>query len=112
MGMGDYLSEKAEIEYAMAERKREAWEVENYIEGEKVEMVDIYVAKGMTQEDAVGTSVVVFVRASSRALCVRTHWSILRVHRTPKKTPPSVHQYCVQVQGVVCGHDDGRRARS
>jgi VIT1/CCC1 family predicted Fe2+/Mn2+ transporter len=52
MGVGDYLSERAEIDFARNEMRREAWEVENYIEGEKREMIELYVAKGMTEEDA------------------------------------------------------------
>lgn len=34
MAIGDYLSTKAEIEYQADERKREAWEVKHYPEGE------------------------------------------------------------------------------
>jgi len=52
MAIGDYLSTKAEIAYAAAEREREAWEVENYPEGEKLELIELYVAKGMEQKDA------------------------------------------------------------
>lgn len=52
MGLGDYLSEKAEQEYIINEMKREQWEVENYLEGEKREMVDLYQGKGMTLADA------------------------------------------------------------
>lgn len=52
MGFGDFLSSQAELEYARNERKREAWEVDNYIEGEKKEMVEIYMKKGMTKEQA------------------------------------------------------------
>ncbi len=33
MGVGDYLSEKAEIDFARSERAREKWEFENYKEG-------------------------------------------------------------------------------
>ena len=51
--LGDALSTKAENEYILAERKREAWEFENFREGEIKEMVDLYVnAKGMDKEDA------------------------------------------------------------
>ncbi|OUS47573.1 Ccc1 family, partial [Ostreococcus tauri] len=56
MGFGDYLSSKAELEYARTEKKREKWELENYPEGEKREMIELYMARGMTEEDA--TSVI------------------------------------------------------
>jgi len=52
MGMGDFLSSKAENDYTNEERKREAWECEHYIEGEVSEMVHLYVEKGMTENDA------------------------------------------------------------
>jgi len=52
MAAGDYLSTKSEMEYNAAERQREEWEVENNPEGEKLEMEEIYVEKGLAQEDA------------------------------------------------------------
>jgi len=52
MGMGDFLSSKAENDYTKEERKRELWETENYIEGEIEEMIKIYTDKGMTEKDA------------------------------------------------------------
>jgi VIT1/CCC1 family predicted Fe2+/Mn2+ transporter len=52
MAIGDYLSTKAEAEYNRAERRREAWEVEHYPEGEKKELVELYVEKGLSEEDA------------------------------------------------------------
>eukprot|EP00542_Grammatophora_oceanica_P011812 CAMPEP_0194045484 /NCGR_PEP_ID=MMETSP0009_2-20130614/16813_1 /TAXON_ID=210454 /ORGANISM="Grammatophora oceanica, Strain CCMP 410" /LENGTH=257 /DNA_ID=CAMNT_0038690347 /DNA_START=142 /DNA_END=915 /DNA_ORIENTATION=+ len=52
MGVGEFLSSKAENEWILSERRREAWEMENYPEGEIKEMVDIYVSRGMEQQDA------------------------------------------------------------
>jgi len=52
MGVGDTLSAKAENDHVLAERKREAWEFDNYKEGEVKEMVELYMAKGFTREDA------------------------------------------------------------
>lgn len=52
MGMGDALSTKAENDYIMAERKREAWEYDEDLEGEVNEMIDLYVQRGMKREDA------------------------------------------------------------
>ena len=66
MAVGDYLrlpliavfdahvacSSKAEDDHKAAERRRERWEMDNVPEKEKQEMVDIYVAKGVSQADS------------------------------------------------------------
>jgi VIT1/CCC1 family predicted Fe2+/Mn2+ transporter len=52
MAIGDYLSTKAENEYYLSEREREEWEVDTYPQGEKREMVEIYMQKGMSKSDA------------------------------------------------------------
>lgn len=52
MGVGEFLSSKANNEWILSERARENWEMENYPEGEICEMIDIYKERGMTQEDA------------------------------------------------------------
>ena len=52
MGVGEFLSSKAENEWILSEKRREEWELENYREGEIQEMIDIYTSKGMSPEDA------------------------------------------------------------
>lgn len=52
MGLGDYLSEMAENNFVNKEREREMWETNNHLEGEKQEMIEIYMTKGLSEEDA------------------------------------------------------------
>jgi vacuolar iron transporter family protein len=52
MGVGEFLSSKANNEWILSERARESWEMENFPEGEIAEMIDIYKERGMSQEDA------------------------------------------------------------
>ena len=53
MSLGDYLSSKSEMEFYVKEREREKWEVENNPEGEKIEMIELYQAKGIDRDDAI-----------------------------------------------------------
>jgi len=52
MGVGEFLSSKAENEWILSERQREEWEMENYPEGEIREMIEIYENRGMDRADA------------------------------------------------------------
>lgn len=52
MGVGDFMSSKAELDLIRQERKRELWECENFLQGEMDEMVDIYSDKGIKREIA------------------------------------------------------------
>lgn len=69
MSIGDYLSSKSQTEYEAAERARESWEVDNYPQGEKRELVEIYKGRGMSKEDA---SAVVDVIAKDKKSWVDT----------------------------------------
>ncbi|MBI4210914.1 MAG: VIT1/CCC1 transporter family protein [Candidatus Diapherotrites archaeon] len=51
MAVGNYLSMKSQQSYYLAERKREEWEVENYPEGEKEEIRQIYSRKGFAGQN-------------------------------------------------------------
>ena len=52
MGVGEFLSSKANNEWILSERRREEWELENYPDGEIQEMIEIYEQKGMSSTDA------------------------------------------------------------
>ena len=52
MAFGEFLSSKAEREFHAAERARETWEFENHPEGEKQELIELYVEKGLSTEEA------------------------------------------------------------
>ena len=51
MGVGNYLGTKSELDYIKKERKREEWEIENYPEGEKMEIRHIFHKKGFRGKD-------------------------------------------------------------
>lgn len=52
MGFGEYVSGEVERENAIMERRREEWEVENSFDLEVDEMVQIYMTKGLSFDDA------------------------------------------------------------
>ena len=52
MAVGAFLSSKSEQEYYDREYQREAWEVEHFPKGERSELLEIYRAKGYSDEDA------------------------------------------------------------
>jgi VIT1/CCC1 family predicted Fe2+/Mn2+ transporter len=52
MGFGEFVSGDAERDHALMERSREEWEVKNCKEMEMAEMVEVYMAKGLNEEDS------------------------------------------------------------
>src|SRR5574340_67051 len=52
MATGSYLSTKSEQEYYRKEWEREAWEVENFPDGERAELIAEYGQRGYTDEEA------------------------------------------------------------
>jgi VIT1/CCC1 family predicted Fe2+/Mn2+ transporter len=52
MGFGEFVGGDAERDHALMERARETWEVENCKEMEIDEMVRIYEARGISEEDS------------------------------------------------------------
>ena len=52
MATGAYLSTKSEQEYYRKEWEREAWEVEHFPDGERMELIDVYRGRGYSEEDA------------------------------------------------------------
>lgn len=52
MALGDFISSKSEAEFVRLEREREQWEVNNIQECEEEEMRQIYMEKGMSEQDA------------------------------------------------------------
>jgi len=52
MGAGEFLSSRSYNSYVLKEREREMWELQNFPEGEIAEMVQLFVARGMSRADA------------------------------------------------------------
>lgn len=61
MGVGDFISERAELDYHRSEMKREQHELIHKPNAERLEMIEIYMKKGMTEQHA-GTVVDILMR--------------------------------------------------
>lgn len=53
MGFGEYISNESSRTFYNSERKRELWECNNFLDGEKNEMINLYVNKGLQKQDAI-----------------------------------------------------------
>lgn len=94
MGVGEFLSSKAENEWILSERRRENWEMENYPEGEIREMIDIYVERGMSLEDA---TVVIQTMAKYKDFFV----DIMMTEELGLQVPEEDHKTESMKEGVV-----------
>jgi len=52
MGAGEWLSSRSYSNFVRKELERETWELDNFPEGEVLEMIDLYEQRGMSREDA------------------------------------------------------------
>jgi len=84
MAFGDFLSTRAEQHYAAGERCREEWELENYPDGEKQELREVYEEKGLSAEDA---TVIVDILVKHPKVMIDTmmveELGILETHQSP-----------------------------
>ena len=94
MGVGEFLSSKAENEWILSEREREMWEMENYPEGELKEMEDIYVEKGMSPDDA---QLVIATMSKYKDFFV----DIMMVHELELRVPEDDHLQESVKEGIV-----------
>ena len=94
MGVGEFLSSKAENEWILSERRRENWEMENYPEGEIREMIDIYESRGMNREDA---TMVIQTMAKYKDFFV----DIMMTEELALQVPDEDHKIEAMKEGVV-----------
>ena len=94
MGVGEFLSSKAHNEWVLSERRREVWELENYPEGEIQEMVDIYVERGMEEQDA---SKVINTMAKYKDFFV----DVMMAEELQLQVPEATHRMDSFKEGVV-----------
>jgi len=94
MGVGEFLSSKAENEWILSERRRENWEMENYPEGEVREMIDIYIERGMSRDDA---TTVIKVMAKYKDFFV----DVMMAEELALQVPQEDHKFESMKEGVV-----------
>jgi len=94
MGVGEFLSSKAENEWILSERQREEWEMDNYPEGEVSEMIEIFEEKGMTKADA---KVVVETMAKYKDFFV----DVMMLHELELMVPDKNHVQESMKEGVI-----------
>jgi vacuolar iron transporter family protein len=99
MAIGSYLSRKSESEYFERERQREAWEVENYPDGERAELLVIYLKKGYSEEDA---RHLVEIKTRDKKLWVDT-MMLEELHMLEEESNPLRNAVATYIAFVVAG---------
>ena len=109
MGAGEYLSSRAYNNYVKKELEREKWELENFPQGEVMEMIELFEGRGMSREDAT-------VVVTRMAKCAAAPQPRSPHARAPPRRPSSRHSAGhpraspPQVQDLLPQHHDDRGA--
>ena len=81
------MSEQAEQSHIRGEFKRENWEMDNYPEGEIDEMINIYIDKGFTRDEA--TTII-------RTMTKKPEYKSYFVHHMVRQQPERKGEYVLQ----------------
>lgn len=101
MATGAYLSDKSEQEYYDRERTRESWEVDNFPEGEKLELTTVYKNEGFSEPDAVEMVNIISKQKKTWVDNMMVHeLSLLKSEKNPLRTALSTFGAFV-VAGLV-----------
>lgn len=99
MATGAFLSSRSDQEYYEREREREAWEFEQFPEGEKLEMVEIYQGQGYSEEEA---RKMVEIQASDPERFVEI-MMVEELHMLPQKQKPWIEGLVTFASFVLAG---------
>jgi len=100
-GLRDFIRYRSDVIHFQRERNREKWELKNYADGERKEMVELYVAKGLRPEDAVAA-----INAMSKPDYEEFFVDLMMAQELMLKEPdgaPSVNGVCTFLASLLLG---------